>query len=406
MRRTYLIVILGCFVVGMIGVVNLGQLMMSERKDSKSDFEGQLDNLETGGFDNAEPSEAAESEDIKEIGERLVEADAQKGQRIYKKCAACHNPDFVTSGVGPPLLEIVGRPIGSWPNYSYSNALSNITDRWSYQALDEYLEDPKAWASGTSMNFRGLRKPQDRADLIAYLDAAARSADSIPVDLSIVLGLPSNSDTETTAVARLEDQLNAADLAFNRPDTMRIGTTTTVELVLSPKTAPRAAVSAEASVTEQAESLGLTADLEGTTQFVEDINYAVTMEATLAGLDFTVEPPGAQRQTVLPGQSAKWVWSVQPKAHGPDRVLRLDLDAVIQKDGNDLAPVRIRTFTERIVVDISAWDRLVVSAKSISAVNAAVAGVGGTVIAVLGWALSRTRKKKANEEDADEKDET
>ncbi|WP_299725896.1 cytochrome c family protein [uncultured Tateyamaria sp.] len=200
-------------------------------------------------------------------------------------------------------------------------------------------------------------------------------------------------------VARLmQDQLKAADLAFNRPETMRLGQATSVELVVSPRTAKRTPLPEEgASVEEQAESLGLSADLSGATQVVEDVDYAMQMEATILGLGFNIDPPGPQRQTVLPDRPAKWVWTIEPKTAGGDQVFTVEVDAIVQRDSKDLPPVRIRTFTERITVDVTPWQRVLQSAKELTAVNAAIVGVGGTLIAVLGWVWTRLRKKKPKE---------
>jgi len=103
----------------------------------------------------------------------LPPGNAEKGAQVFKTCAICHNlgPDAKIK-VGPPLNGAVGRPVASWPGYSYSPALEKLkgTEKtWTEAALDKWLDNPRAVAPGTKMIFPGLKQPQQRADVIAYL---------------------------------------------------------------------------------------------------------------------------------------------------------------------------------------------------------------------------------------------
>ncbi len=192
------------------------------------------------------------------------------------------------------------------------------------------------------------------------------------------------------------NQLHPADLAFNRPEEMRIGSSTVVELVLAPEAvAGLNALPEGAGVEAKAAAIGLTENRTGEATVVEDVDYALRMQAQLAGLDFHIAPEGHQPRTVLPDKSVKWVWTVEPKNPGPDRVLTLTVDALLESDGQDLPPVQIRTFTEKVHVTISGWDQAVSVAKDASALHAAIAGVGTTLIAVVGWILARRRGPQA-----------
>jgi cytochrome c len=100
---------------------------------------------------------------------------------VAKKCAACHNfEDGAPNKIGPNLWGVVGRDIAALPDFSYSSALSEKEGDWSYEALSEFVASPKGWAPGTKMTFAGLKKPQDRADLILYLRSLSGSPEPLP----------------------------------------------------------------------------------------------------------------------------------------------------------------------------------------------------------------------------------
>ncbi len=103
--------------------------------------------------------------------------DPQAGVKVAKKCRACH--DFEPGGqakIGPPLWGIVGAAQAKHPDFTYSGALSQLAGVWNDQELDGFLANPKTYAPGTKMIFKGIRDPAQRADLIAYL----RSLSDLP----------------------------------------------------------------------------------------------------------------------------------------------------------------------------------------------------------------------------------
>ncbi len=103
--------------------------------------------------------------------ERMAAADPEAGTKVWNMCRACHKVEDGANAVGPHLYGIVGRGVDDAEGYAYSGALEAVVDVWTPEALDDFLENPRAYAPGTKMVFPGLKKPEDRVNLIAYLDS-------------------------------------------------------------------------------------------------------------------------------------------------------------------------------------------------------------------------------------------
>lgn len=101
----------------------------------------------------------------------MESADLAKGAKTFGKCKACHKLEEGAKSTGPSLYGIVGRDIAGMEGFGYSGALTGMDGDWTAEALSGFLEKPKAFAPGTKMSFAGLKKPEDRANLIAYLDS-------------------------------------------------------------------------------------------------------------------------------------------------------------------------------------------------------------------------------------------
>lgn len=96
--------------------------------------------------------------------------DAEEGKNVFKKCRACHAVgEKAKNRVGPLLNGVVGRKAGSVEGFNYSDAMKNSGLTWDEAALSEYLADPKGKVPGNKMVFVGLKKEEDRKNLIAYL---------------------------------------------------------------------------------------------------------------------------------------------------------------------------------------------------------------------------------------------
>lgn len=100
----------------------------------------------------------------------FADGDAAKGEKVFKKCKACHTIEQGGKNkIGPNLFGIVGKKSASVEEYKYSKAMKNADLTWDEATLSEYLKKPKAFVKGTKMSFAGLKKEKDRDNLIAYL---------------------------------------------------------------------------------------------------------------------------------------------------------------------------------------------------------------------------------------------
>lgn len=126
-----------------------------------------------------------EEEGLPPIGLLLASADASAGESAFRKCAACHTvEDGGANRVGPNLWNIVNRPVAAAAGFGYSSAMREYAQEggvaWNFDNLNEFLAAPKGYMRGTSMGFVGLRKDDERADVIAYLRSLSDSPAPLP----------------------------------------------------------------------------------------------------------------------------------------------------------------------------------------------------------------------------------
>ena len=111
----------------------------------------------------------------------LASADPAKGQQVFNKCAACHNADKGGANqLGPNLWDVLGEPIGQGKGFAFSPALSGKGGSWNWDNLSQWLTSPRAFAPGTKMTFDGLSNPQDRANVIAFLNSHSDAPKPLP----------------------------------------------------------------------------------------------------------------------------------------------------------------------------------------------------------------------------------
>ena len=111
----------------------------------------------------------------------MAMGDIASGEKIFKKCAACHS--IIKGGknaIGPALYNVVGRKVGAVEDYKYSKALAAYEKEWTFEELNGFLKKPAKYIKGTKMAYAGLRKEADRASVIKYLNENSDSPVPLP----------------------------------------------------------------------------------------------------------------------------------------------------------------------------------------------------------------------------------
>lgn len=121
----------------------------------------------------AEEAAPAEEEEQVDFATVMASADADAGARVFRKCSACHKLVAGENGAGPYLYGVVGREKAAADGFGYSDTLASMGGEWTPENLSAFLENPSDYAPGTSMSFAGLRKVEERADVIAYIESVS-----------------------------------------------------------------------------------------------------------------------------------------------------------------------------------------------------------------------------------------
>ena len=123
----------------------------------------------------------ASSESQVDIATFLAMGDIASGEKVFRKCKACHS---IKQGggnkIGPALWNVMFRPVGSIVDYKYSKALSSYGKKWSWEEMNGFLTKPSKWIKGNKMGFAGLKKDEDRASVILYLNQNSDSPKALP----------------------------------------------------------------------------------------------------------------------------------------------------------------------------------------------------------------------------------
>lgn len=159
-----------------LGVSFLSELVFHHEKPEVKGYKIEVADAGNGDADATEAEEEL-------IGPLLASADVTAGEKLLKRCVACHSFDEGGANkVGPQLYDIVNRQIGGVGDFGYSGALTDYAaDKvWTYEELDGFLKKPSKWIKGTAMGFAGLKKIEDRANIIAYMRTLSGSPAPLP----------------------------------------------------------------------------------------------------------------------------------------------------------------------------------------------------------------------------------
>ena len=116
-----------------------------------------------------------------DIAALMALGDVVNGEKIFKKCAACHSINKGgKNNIGPALYNVVGRKVGKVSDYKYSKALTAYDKEWTFEELNGFLIKPTKWIRGTKMAYAGLRKEKDRASVIKYLNQNSENPVPLP----------------------------------------------------------------------------------------------------------------------------------------------------------------------------------------------------------------------------------
>ena len=197
--------VLGGGIVLLGGTLVAGEMYKSERPDPM-------------GYPIAgvvEEGSGAEAE--QPIAHFLQTADAARGEAVFRKCAACHTINQGgASGVGPNLWGSMGQPVAHVAGFNYSEALRSHGGTWDWETMSAWLRSPRQFAPGTKMTFAGLSDPQDRADLMVYMNAQGSSLALPPPPAEAPAGAApegNNADPAINGAAPDQPVLNEAQVA-------------------------------------------------------------------------------------------------------------------------------------------------------------------------------------------------
>jgi len=171
-------------VLGVIAITELGHLLVPSHAAHELTAENTAYPVDWAAIGSGPSAEIVE-EGPTDYGLVLAAADIGAGERAARRCAACHTfEQGGANGVGPNLWGVVGADIANQAGFSYSAALEGLDAAWTFEALDAFIENPSAYASGTAMSYRGLGNDDTRLELIAYLRSLSDNPVALPAPLA------------------------------------------------------------------------------------------------------------------------------------------------------------------------------------------------------------------------------
>ena len=174
--------IIGAILLTALIVIGIGKITdaifyVEKPKQSAYKVEG----LELAEVSNQSTDKSSKIVEKVDIAQLLALGDIAHGEKVFKKCSACH---MIAAGgknmIGPNLWNVIGRTAGSVSDYKYSKAMVAYAKEWSFEEMNSYLIKPQAYIKGTKMAFAGLRKEKDRASVILYMNSKADNPKPLP----------------------------------------------------------------------------------------------------------------------------------------------------------------------------------------------------------------------------------
>ena len=159
-----------------IGIGKLSDVIFHVEKPETPGYTVEVEQVST-----ASSSKTNAAEEKVDIAALMAMGDIASGEKIFKKCAACHS--IIKGGknaIGPALYNVVGRKVGAVEDYKYSKALAAYEKEWTFEELNGSLKKPAKYIKGTKMAYAGLRKEADRASVIKYLNENSDSPVPLP----------------------------------------------------------------------------------------------------------------------------------------------------------------------------------------------------------------------------------
>ncbi len=151
-----------------IGISKLSNIIFKVDKLDSSAYRVELPNIDSN---KVNEENTIKVEDKVDISALMALGDLTHGEKVFKKCSACHSIEAGGGNkIGPALYNVVGRKIAAVQDYKYSKALVEYKKNWSFEELNGFLIKPQKWIKGTKMAYAGLRKEKDRASVILYLN--------------------------------------------------------------------------------------------------------------------------------------------------------------------------------------------------------------------------------------------
>ena len=151
-----------------IGISKISNIIFKVDKLDSSAYKVELPD---NGAKQISEENTMKADDKVDISALMALGDIAHGEKVFKKCSACHSIEAGGGNkIGPALYNVVGRKIAAVEDYKYSKALVEYKKNWSFEELNGFLIKPQKWIKGTKMAYAGLRKEKDRASVILYLN--------------------------------------------------------------------------------------------------------------------------------------------------------------------------------------------------------------------------------------------